>query len=217
MTLTKVELGPLTALGRRVAAWAVPLVPAGVTPNAVTAFGFAMLLAAGVAAYLASFDRLWLLVMAAGIFLHWVADEVDGALARARGLSSPRGFFLDLLFDAAGGAALSLGLGFASYAQPRLMMLVAAVFLMGVVLLLLQVHLRARFALPYIGPSEIQLGTVLVALLTFANDRAAVVTLGGYPLGWFDLGAAVLVPLCAGDMVLTAVSVYRALPPPGAA
>ena len=66
----------------------------GITPNQVSVISFAIA-AAALPAYVAGLA--WL----AGILLQLgsIVDGVDGELARARGISSPRGAFLDSMLD----------------------------------------------------------------------------------------------------------------------
>lgn len=81
------------------------LAKAGITPNALTCFGFAMTLAV---AWVLSSGRFFLggfLVLLAGAF-----DFLDGALARATGRSTKFGAFLDSTLDRFSDAALFLGL-----------------------------------------------------------------------------------------------------------
>src|SRR5262249_12442127 len=101
---------PMAALGRRLARRLVPWVPQGVTPNQLTVLGLGCLVLAGLAFYLGSFERRWMLVGVAGVYVQWLSDHLDGTLARQRGLVSERGFFLDLFLDAVGLACLLLGL-----------------------------------------------------------------------------------------------------------
>src|SRR6476661_2583454 len=97
-------------LPRALSARIVPLVPARVTPNQISIVSGLCWAIAGGSLYLASFGRLWLGVAAVAIFTGWLLDYVDGDVARARGLTSERGYFLDRGIDTLGMLAVYLGL-----------------------------------------------------------------------------------------------------------
>jgi phosphatidylglycerophosphate synthase len=79
----------------------------GLTPNMLTVLGFAISVAAGIAASQQAWIAAGLLVIFGGVF-----DLFDGALARATNRVSRLGAFLDSVFDRAGEAVLYLGIAF---------------------------------------------------------------------------------------------------------
>ena len=83
-----------------------PLARAGVSPDAVTIAGTAVLTAAS----LGLFGTGHLLVGTVVIALSAFADNLDGVLARMTGRSGPWGSFLDSALDRVGDAALFTGL-----------------------------------------------------------------------------------------------------------
>jgi phosphatidylglycerophosphate synthase len=82
----------------------------GLTPNSLTVIGFAIAVAAGVAASQGAWALAGLLVIFGGVF-----DLFDGALARATNRVSRVGAFLDSVFDRAGEACLLLGIAIGAY------------------------------------------------------------------------------------------------------
>ena len=88
-------LAPLVRLAQRL----------GITPNRVTVIGFAVVVVAAVLVALGQ-----LLAGAVVLVLGSVLDAVDGALARATGLTSAFGSFLDSTLDRAAEAILYVGL-----------------------------------------------------------------------------------------------------------
>jgi CDP-diacylglycerol--glycerol-3-phosphate 3-phosphatidyltransferase len=88
-------LSPLVRLAQRL----------GITPNRVTVIGFAVVVVAAVLVALGQ-----LLAGAVVLVLGSLLDAVDGALARATGLTSAFGSFLDSTLDRAAEAILFVGL-----------------------------------------------------------------------------------------------------------
>jgi CDP-diacylglycerol--glycerol-3-phosphate 3-phosphatidyltransferase len=91
----------------------------GVSPNVVTAFG-----ALGVSASaLICYPRGWLFWGSFAITIFVLSDLVDGALARARGITGPWGAFLDSSLDRVADAAVFAGLiwWFARQGKPVLL------------------------------------------------------------------------------------------------
>lgn len=72
---------------------------------------------AGLAFFLAGFNPIWFLVAELAVVVHWLADHLDGHLARARGLTSDRGLFLDMYLDMVSVTFLFYGIASASYAS----------------------------------------------------------------------------------------------------
>ncbi|MBI3965213.1 MAG: CDP-alcohol phosphatidyltransferase family protein [Chloroflexi bacterium] len=209
---TKIDRSSVKPIGDRISARIVPHVPARVSPNQVSWIGFGFLAVAALSLYLASFFRAWLFVAALMFFLHWVADYVDGDLARARGLSSQRGFFLDIFLDFLGYTLAAVGLLFASYTQPRLIALWGLLNLFQPILILFWILLRQTFPTPKLGSGETVAVVIVLCVLTFYWDGPAL-TLGGQPLGWFDLAALGVVLVSSVELVGSAVKLYRSLDP----
>ncbi len=115
----------------------------GITPNQITIFG---VLVQGVASYLIVADRL----VAAGLVLVVAAllDTVDGALAKARGLTSRFGALLDSTMDRLSDALVFLPIAWLYLAEPSSeradMEWVAALALSTLVLSFLVSYTKAR-------------------------------------------------------------------------
>jgi phosphatidylglycerophosphate synthase len=178
----------MAKLGHVVGRRLVPLLPGWVTPNQVTIAGCCCMLAAGLAFYLASFNRLWLLAGVLGVVLQWVADHLDGDLARLRGLGSERGFFLDLYLDMVGIVGLFYGLALASYTSFLFIVTYLTLVLLRGLLLVHWIMLRYRFEIPMFGLSDAPLLVTPLAALTWLHP-GPVVTLGSLGLGWWDLAS----------------------------
>jgi CDP-diacylglycerol--glycerol-3-phosphate 3-phosphatidyltransferase len=78
-----------------------------VTPNALTAAGVSLCLAAAVIVYFENRDELLFYWLAAAVFVVGsILDILDGALARAGGKTTPFGSFLDSTLDRVGEGAM---------------------------------------------------------------------------------------------------------------
>jgi phosphatidylglycerophosphate synthase len=211
--VTKTDLSLLTPLAHRIARWIIPRLPAWVTPNQVTMFGLLVNVVGGVCFYLASFNRTLLFGAIVCLVLNWVADNLDGELARARQLTSERGFYLDLLVDQFGVAIVCLGIAFAHYTYTPLLLTLALSYPLMSYVTLLHVVMRQHFPLGRISPAEGRMGLIVLALLTFAFP-APLLTIGGQPLGWFDLVTPIALLPAFYERAADAVALYRQLEPP---
>lgn len=191
---------------------AVRHVPAGVTPNQVTLASFLCTVAAGVCAYLAGFSSWWFIGASGLLFAHWFFDNLDGVLARERGLTSEQGFFLDLFLDALGYTVFFLGAALARYSIGVPLALLIAV-LIRELLLLHWMMLRQRFEMPLLGPSEMPTIILVLVILTVFWPRT-LATIGGLSLGWIDAAAALATIAYSADIAASAVRLYRHLDPP---
>lgn len=213
--IAKIDASPLTTLARVLAGWLIPRTPAWVTPNQITLLAFGCYVASGFAFYLASFQPLWLFAAIVGLILHWVCDNLDGELARARGMTSERGFYLDLLLDQFGITAVAVGAACASYANATVILAGVLAYQLMVHVTLLQIIMRRRFDLGRLGPAEGRLGLILLALITFFWP-GPVLTIAGAPLGWVDLGVSAMMLAVVIEKLTAAARLYAELEPPRA-
>ncbi len=132
----------------KLAAKFIPFIPIWVTPNHITFLGFIFGIIAATFYYLASFHKALLLFAAICIFLHLLADSLDGSTARERNLTSRRGEFLDKIIDALFFLALPIGIGLSSYAHFEIMIFCAILPLLHDVLLLLWVLMKKKWLFP---------------------------------------------------------------------
>jgi phosphatidylglycerophosphate synthase len=205
----KRDPSPFAPLAARLAEAVEPLVPAGLTPNAVTLVAFGCQLAGAAGMYLAGRHPAWFLLGIGGLLLHWWLDALDGVLASRRGLGSERGFFLDLFLDAAGLAVVVLAVGASSYALLPLWALYAALILLRGQLFLHEVYLRRRFLIPFPSQGEAPFVLALVALLhVLFEPRLA---LAGRTLGVFDVAVALFALGLAIELVRGALALFDEL------
>tara|TARA_E500000305_G_C4004629_1_gene229190 strand:+ start:816 stop:1394 length:579 start_codon:yes stop_codon:yes gene_type:complete len=143
------------------------------TPDRLTALGFAgaMLVCAGFV--LSNWGRDWLFLVLIGFALNWFGDSLDGAIARYRRIERPDyGYFIDHSLDALSNTVLVLGLGFSPYLRVD----VALFGLMGYLLLSVHTFIVARifgvFQLTYLGggPTEVRLALMAMTVMMYFDD-----------------------------------------------
>jgi len=212
-SVTKTDPSLLTPIAHRIAAVIIPRLPAWVTPNQVTISGFLCNIVCCAAFFLASFNGAWFALAIACLVANWIADNLDGELARARKLTSERGFYLDLVTDQFGVITVCLGIAFASYTNTVFMLFLLLSYPLLSFLTLMHIVMRQRFPLGRFSPAEGRLLLIVVALLTWYHP-GPLLAVAGYPLGWFD----VLMPLALVPTIIEkggdAIALYRELAPP---
>jgi archaetidylinositol phosphate synthase len=164
-------------------------VPESISPDHLTALGFAGQIGAGVTYALSRWNRWWLIAVIACLAVNWLGDSLDGTVARLRNKQRPRyGFYLDHMIDSIGALALMTGLGLSGYMHPFL----AAGLLAGFLLLSIQSYLATytlgEFQLSFwsFGPTELRL---LLSIGNLALLRWPTVLKVHYRL--FDIGGVV--------------------------
>ncbi|MEN8443943.1 MAG: CDP-alcohol phosphatidyltransferase family protein [Cyanobacteria bacterium J06555_13] len=187
-----------------------PLVPQGIQPNQITLVGFGFGLLAAISLYLMSFHWGWVVVVVVALVCNTFADSLDGAVARGRSLTSDRGFFLDHLLDQITFISLFLGVGLSNYAIFGLAVMAAIVSNLHLIIDLFWIQLRNKFPLPLIGPIEVRLSALSLAVLT-CFWPGHILTISSLGLGWFDVVNLIAVPLSFIEFCLSALALYRAL------
>ncbi|MCC7370238.1 MAG: CDP-alcohol phosphatidyltransferase family protein [Chloroflexi bacterium] len=204
---------PMARLGYAVARRIEPRLSDRATPNQVTVVGFGGMVIAGLAFYLAGYHPAWFIVAELGVITHWLADHLDGHLARTRGLTSDRGLFLDMYLDMVSIVCLMYGIASASYSYFPIFMTYLIVALMRGLVLAHWVHFRQREMLPLFGLADAPLLAGMCAGLTWYFP-GPVVTVGALGLGWFDVAAIPLAGLLLCDVVVQFFGLVQALDPP---
>jgi phosphatidylglycerophosphate synthase len=212
-SIVKDDPSPLAPVARRIAHRVIPLLPGWVTPNQITWLCLLVNCLGGLAYYMAGFWRPWLFVAIGCLLFHWIGDTLDGELARARGLTSERGFFLDLVLDQVGVSLFALGLAFANYTNMAMVMAAIIAYQVLFHLTLMQVIMRQRLLLGRFGPAEGQFALMGLTLLAYLWP-GPVLVVGGVQLGWFDIGVTTATGLALVERLRGAVALYSELEPP---
>jgi len=99
----------------------LPRIPAGVTPDALSALGLLGSALAGLGFALAPRHAAGPALAVLGLALNWLGDGLDGRLARHRGAARPcRGYVLDNGLDMAGYLAVAVGFAASGAMWPAL-------------------------------------------------------------------------------------------------
>jgi phosphatidylglycerophosphate synthase len=188
----------------------LPIVPSFVKPNHITWVGFIGALFAALAFYLASWQKNWLIAAALGVFIHLVADSLDGIVARKRNLTSIQGYFLDQFLDVLSFVTIFVCIGFSSYAQFEIAGLAAILYPFHMVVILHWIHLKNRWPFPNLGPFEGHISLIILALITlfFTNG---IVKIAGYSLGWFDLAMLISTFISFIELLSSAYQLFKQL------
>ncbi|MEM8599188.1 MAG: CDP-alcohol phosphatidyltransferase family protein [Bacteroidota bacterium] len=154
---TRVNETALARFERRVLPQIAARLPLWVTPDKLTLLGLASaVLISG--SYLLSARNLdWLWIANIGWVIHWLADSLDGTLARVRQIQRPQyGFYVDHQSDAVSTFVIFVGLGF----SPLMELPIALFLIIGYFLMMIMVNLvtiaRNVFKISFggLGPTE---------------------------------------------------------------
>ena len=153
--LARLERRLLTAICGRLPSW--------VSPDLLTASGFAgaAMIFAGYAS--SRIDRAWLWLAVVGYVVHWFGDSLDGSLARHREVERPRfGHFVDHSVDALGNTVGMLGLGLTPFVRLDVALLTLAGYLLLTIHVLLRLRAMGAMQLSFAGggPTELRLGLI---------------------------------------------------------
>ena len=175
--------------------------PDWVSPDYLTALGFAAQFLAGVCYALARWNRGALIAAVVFIALNWLGDSLDGTLTRYRMRLRPRyGFYVDHMIDSFGAVFLTSGLAISGYMHWQIAAAVLIAFLIVSIETYLAAYTVADFRLSHasLGPTEIR---ILLATGNFALFFWPHVQVLGREFLLFDVGGAI----GAGGMMAMAV------------
>ena len=208
--IDKRDDGLLVAVEQWMGRTALPVVPAWMTANQVTAISGAAGMLAGVAFYLASFADAWFAAAALLVLIQWWADNTDGHVARTRNQASAAGRFLDIFLDACTFTAIGLGVAFASYARFEIVGTATLLCLLQYVLTVLWIALARIWPFPVFGPAESSLTLIVMALVMPFIPRT-LVTIAGTPLSLADILFALTIPGSLLTLLTSSRTLFRHL------
>jgi phosphatidylglycerophosphate synthase len=197
--------GLTTGLERAALRWLVPRVPAWLTPDRLTGTAFASMLAGGLLYWMSARRPGLLHAVNACLFVNWLGDSLDGAVAKHRGRAQPRyGFYIDHMLDNVGVAALLGGLCASGLVAPALGAVVVVLYLLFQLHMHMSVYTRGVFQMSFagVGGTEMRLLLVLGNLAVLVQPRWAVF---GYDVRPYDAIAAPAALLLVGSLVVTIV------------
>ncbi|WP_283418899.1 CDP-alcohol phosphatidyltransferase family protein [Sphingopyxis sp. Geo48] len=208
---TRIQQNILARGERRLLNWICPRLPYWVTPDQLTALGFAgaVLVAAG---YMLSWiETGWLALSLVGYVVNWFGDSLDGSLARWRRIERPSyGYFLDHSVDALGTLLMIGAIG----ASPYMRFDVALMAVIGYFLLSIHTFLAAKvvgeFRLSYMagGPTELRL---MLMAMTIAMPLVGGHRVLGSNFSAFDLFALVIASILVTLFVVQSLATAHML------
>lgn len=163
--------------------WLAAHLPAWVTPDMLTGFGFFGALLTAVSFVLSNQNSAWLWLASLGFVINWYGDSLDGTLARYRHIERPRyGYFLDHCLDALSTTLIFFGLGLSPYVRFEIAAVALAGYLLLSIYAVLATYVADEFKISYayLGPTEIRIIAILCNTVVFYNDAPFVRLLGGF-------------------------------------
>jgi len=176
--LARFEKWILPRIARRLPGW--------VLPDHLTGLGLVAATGIGAAYVAANHSSGWLWIASAGLVIHWLADSLDGTLARTRRIERPRyGFYLDHLCDAYATIVIGLGLGLSPYLLLGGALTVVAAYLVLSINVYLETHIFGEFRYGYgvVGPTEARILLIILNLVALFSR--------GLPFNLFGIGMTV--------------------------
>lgn len=192
--------------------WMARRLPRWVSSDHLTLLGFAAMLLAGMAYWVASRNRWALLIVVLALALNWFGDSLDGTLARARNRQRPRyGYYVNHVLDMVGTFFLLGGLALSGFMNPFLALGMLTAYLIAAAEEFLATHVRQVFHLSFLGfgPTELRVILAVGTVYLLHEPWVYLGSLGMFRL--FDVGGAVAIAGIALKLVVSAVRNTRAL------
>lgn len=209
--IPRIQQNILAANERRLLNWLCPRLPAWVTPDMMTALGFAGALMVGAGYILSGQHLAWLWLALSGYVINWFGDSLDGSLARFRGIERPKyGYFIDHSVDALAIFAMLGGLGLGPFVELEVALIALVAYLMLSIHTYLCAQVIDTFKLTYLagGPTELRLMLMAMTAAMFfisPNNRL------GTDLSAFDMFALVVSAILVAIFVAQTASTARTL------
>jgi phosphatidylglycerophosphate synthase len=203
---TRIQEAITARVERKVLAWFVERTPHSISPDHLTALGFAAQIMAGAAYALSRWNRYFLILATFFIAVNWLGDSLDGTLARYRNRLRPRyGFYVDHMTDTFGGVFLMSGLALSGFLHWQIAIGMLVAFLVLSVESYLATYTIGKFRMSYalFGPTEIR---ILLMIGNVALIFRPYAPLAGHKFLLFDVGGVVaIVGMLAMAIVATAI------------
>jgi len=191
---------------KRALLWLAERTPAFVSPDHLTALGFAAQIMAGISYALATWNKYFLLLATFFIAVNWMGDSLDGTLARYRNRLRPRyGFYVDHMSDTFGGLFLMGGLALSGFLHWQVAIGMLVSFLILSIESYLTTYTVGKFRMSYalFGPTEIRILLMIGNIALIFRPHA---NLAGHTLLLFDVGGVVAIAGMLGMAVVATIS-----------
>jgi phosphatidylglycerophosphate synthase len=175
-TANRIQKNIVATAERKALNWLCARLPGWVTPDMLTATGFAgsCLIAAGY--ILSNWNINWLWLSIVSYFINWFGDSLDGSLARYRGIERPKfGYFIDHSADSLANTIVAMGIGLGPFIRLDVTIFCLAGYLLMSIHTFLVARVIDEFRLSYLamGPTELRLVLIAMTLAMFQSTPGA--------------------------------------------
>lgn len=186
-------------------------IPKNMTPNQVTLVGALGGLFAVISTLLTWISPLFFIGTIAGLLIHLTADDLDGYVARTRGMSSKAGAYFDLITDVLFSTFLIIAFGLSPYANIEIMAFAAPVYGIVNVTAMNYIIYFNEFLFPRIGPIEAHISYAVIAVLSMIFKTKTFFTVFGTGFTIADIIAVIgMVPMYY-EMIRLEIQLFKRL------
>lgn len=154
------------------------LIPEKMTPNQMTLIGALGGLIGIIFAFLSRINSLFLIGTICGILTHFIADDLDGFIARKKKMTSTAGAFFDLLTDILHITYLLIALCFSGFISFEVAIFLVPVYALLMFTAMNYIRYLDEFLFPRVGPIETHLLFIVLCILGMVFKTEPVFTLG---------------------------------------
>ena len=186
-------------------------IPKSMTPNQVTLVGALGGLFSVISTLLTWVSPLFFIGTIVGLLVHLVADDLDGYVARTRGMSSKAGAYFDLITDVLFSTFLIISFGLSPYANIEIMAFAAPVYGIVNVTAMNYIIYFNEFLFPRLGPIEAHLSYAAIAVFSMIFKTKSLFMFCGIGITIADIIATIgLIPMYY-EMIRLEVQLFRRL------
>ena len=186
-------------------------IPKSLTPNDVTLIGALGGLFAVVSTLLANVSPLFFIGTLLGLAIHLVADDLDGYVARSRGMSSRAGAYFDLITDVLFSTFLILSFGLTPYCNMAVAAFGAPLYgVMNVTMMNYIIYFN-EFQFPRLGPVEAHIAYSIFCILALVFGSAPVFTVAGIGVLAGDIFIVLGMLPMYYEMIRMAIALFKRL------
>ncbi len=186
-------------------------IPKWMTPNQVTLVGALGGLFAIISTLLTNISVFFFIGTIIGLVVHLVADDLDGYVARSRGMSSKEGAYFDLITDVLFSTFLIIALGFTPYANVYVMIFAAPVYGVVNVTAMNYIIYYNEFLFPRLGPIEAHITYALLCILSMILSDNSLFEINGSEMFIADIIIGIgLIPMYY-EMFRLEINLFRRL------
>ena len=188
-----------------------PHIPEGMTPNMMTTVSALGGLFSIIMTLFTNLSRWCWLGTIAGLAVHLVADDLDGYIARSRGLSSKAGAYYDLIVDILFSTFLIISMGLTPAAHMLPMALAAPLYGIINVTMMNYIIYFNEFQFPRLGPIEAHLSYTAIAICAMIFGGKEVITVAGHGATVVDILAFIAMIPMYYEMIRMIITLYKRL------